>query len=75
MEDRPALQQPLCLTLDEVAQACQIKRSSVPVWVRKGVIPKPIPGTKKWCAEHLREHLLKRSRDGGGALIDDDWSI
>lgn len=78
--DHPPARPPdlhLCLTKAEVAALCGVEASVVADWVRKGIIPGPIPGTRRWNRDHLREHLLNRSKgvqDGrpGG---DDDWSV
>lgn len=74
--DHPA-ELPLCLTRAEVAELCRIEDSVVPDWVRKGIIPPPMPGTRRWCTEHLREHLLIRSKGGqdNRPTGDDDWTV
>lgn len=74
----PALAPPrLCLTRSEVAQLVGVSVASVPALVRKGVIPKPIPGTRRWSRDHLQEHLLQRSKGGqdGQSGEDYDWSV
>lgn len=70
------LELPLCLTKAQVAEACGVAETSVPALVRKGVIPRPIPGTRRWSRDHLQEHLLQRSKGGQDAGIgDDDWTV
>lgn len=67
---------PLCLTRDQVARLCNVAESSLPALMKKGVIPRPIPGTRRWSRDHLQEHLLQRSKGGQDARLgDDDWSV
>lgn len=67
----------LCLSKDEVALACGVSPDSVTRLVRKGVIPRPIPGTRLWSFDHLREHLHEKSKGGQDAPLreNDDWSL
>jgi hypothetical protein len=67
----------LCIDRDQVAAACGVKPTSVSRLVRKGVIPRPIPGTRLWSWDHLREHLHATSKGGQDELRenDDDWSL
>lgn len=67
----------LCLTKQEVAEAVGVAVSSVPRLVKRGVIPKPIPGTRRWNRQHLEEHLLRLSKGGQDIQSGEahDWSV
>jgi hypothetical protein len=43
---------PPVLTRCEAAQMCRISVQTFDCWVRKGILPGPIPGTRRWsrCA-------------------------
>ena len=43
---------PLVLTRHEAARMCSISVQTFDCWVRKGILPGPIPGTRRWsrCA-------------------------
>lgn len=67
---------PLLLTKAQVAEVCSVAPASIPALMKKGVIPRPIPGTRRWSRDHLQEHLLQRSKGGQDARSEDhDWSV
>lgn len=39
---------PLILTRPEAAAMCRVSVSGFDSWVRRGIIPGPIPGTRRW---------------------------
>jgi hypothetical protein len=39
---------PLVLTRPEAAAMCRVSMSGFDSWVRRGIIPGPIPGTRRW---------------------------
>jgi hypothetical protein len=51
---------PLVLTRSEAAGLCRISLSTFDNWVRKGILPGPINGTRRWSRLAM-EHAL-----GGG---------
>jgi predicted DNA-binding transcriptional regulator AlpA len=53
---------PLVLTRAEVAEMCRISVSTFDVWVRKGTLPRPIPGTRRWSRV-----AIERALSGGVA--------
>lgn len=57
---------PLTLTRAEAAELCSLTPSGFDSWVRRGIIPGPVPGTRRWSRAAL-EHAL-----GGAATNDDD---
>lgn len=43
----------LTLSREEAAQLCGLSASGFDVWVRKGIVPGPIKGTRRWSREAL----------------------
>jgi len=39
---------PAVLTRPEAAEMCRISMQTFDAWVRKGILPGPIPGTRRW---------------------------
>jgi hypothetical protein len=39
---------PTVLTRPEAAEMCRISVQTFDTWVRKGILPGPIPGTRRW---------------------------
>jgi helix-turn-helix protein len=39
---------PAVLTRAEAAEMCRISVQTFDTWVRKGILPGPIPGTRRW---------------------------
>jgi hypothetical protein len=39
---------PLVMTRQEAADICSISVQTFDIWVRKGIVPGPIPGTRRW---------------------------
>jgi predicted DNA-binding transcriptional regulator AlpA len=45
---RSAEQTPLSLSREQAAKLCGISVRTFDEWVRKNILPKPIPGTRRW---------------------------
>ncbi|MBS7697560.1 MULTISPECIES: hypothetical protein [unclassified Chelatococcus] len=54
--------EPLVLTRAQAAERCSIALSTFDAWVRRGVVPRPLPGTRRWSRVAL-DHAL-----AGGAF-------
>ena len=48
---------PLVLTRREAAKICRISVQAFDTWVRKGILPGPIAGTRRWSHDALERHL------------------
>jgi len=48
---------PLALTRPEAAKMCRISVPTFDAWVRKEILPGPIPGTRRWSRIAI-EHAL-----------------
>jgi hypothetical protein len=48
---------PLVLTRPEAAKMCRISVQTFDAWVRKEILPGPIPGTRRWSRIAI-EHAL-----------------
>jgi len=48
---------PLTLTRAQAAKLCGLSPPGFDAWVRKGIVPPPIPGTHRWSKEALRAAL------------------
>ncbi len=57
---------PLTLTRDEAAELCGLSPAGFDVWVRKGIVPRPVKGTRRWSRA-----ALERSLSGEVAANDD----
>ncbi|QPC43511.1 hypothetical protein HW532_12875 [Kaustia mangrovi] len=62
---------PLTLTRQQAAALCGLKPSGFSEWVRRGVVPKPIPGTHRWSRIALERAL---SGDTAGPASNDNLS-
>ncbi len=57
----------LALTRDEAAELCGLSPAGFDVWVRKGIVPGPVKGTRRWSRA-----ALARALGGETAANDDD---
>ena len=48
---------PLVLTRREAAQMCRISLQTFDSWVRKGILPGPIWGTRRWSRDAIERRL------------------
>jgi hypothetical protein len=53
---------PLVLTRPQAAEMCRISIQTFDVWVRKGILPHAIPGTRRWSRVSIEQALA------GGAV-------
>lgn len=56
----------LTLTRAEAAELCGLSPSGFDVWVRKGIVPGPVVGTRRWSRAALEGAL------GQGKAANDD---
>ncbi|GLI24561.1 hypothetical protein GGQ86_004258 [Xanthobacter flavus] len=74
-KDKPSpVIEPRCLTLQQAANYCALTRSGFSAWQRQGIVPGPIPGTKRWDRKALDAALDKASglREAGGPPVNDE---
>jgi hypothetical protein len=55
----------LALTRDQAAELCGLTPAGFDVWVRKGIVPGPVKGTRRWSRAALERAL-------GGEIANDD---
>ena len=55
---------PLVVTRAEAAQICGISVQTFDAWVLKGILPKPLPGTRRWSRDQI-----ERAISAGGAML------
>jgi hypothetical protein len=55
---------PPVLTRREAAKMCRISVQTFDSWVRKGILPGPIPGTRRWSRV-----AIERGLAGGGIAL------
>jgi helix-turn-helix protein len=48
---------PFVLTRPEAAEMCRISAQTFGSWVRKGILPGPIPGTRRWSRVAIERGL------------------
>jgi hypothetical protein len=48
---------PAVLTRPEAAEMCRISAQTFDSWVRKGILPGPIPGTRRWSRVAIERRL------------------
>lgn len=48
---------PPVLTRCEAAKMCAISVQTFDSWGRKGILPGPIPGTRRWSRDAIERHL------------------
>jgi hypothetical protein len=47
----------LALTREQAAALCELSPSGFDVWVRKGIVPGPVKGTRRWSRAALERSL------------------
>lgn len=74
-KDKPALAiEPRCLTLQQAADYCALTPGGFAAWQKQGLVPGPIPGTKRWDRKALDAALDKASGLGEArARSEDPW--
>lgn len=55
---------PLVLTRGEAADMCRLTPSGFDAWVRKGIVPPALPGTRRWSRDAIRDAV------NGGRHVD-----
>jgi hypothetical protein len=53
---------PPVLTRREAAKMCRISVSTFDAWVRKAILPKPMPGTRRWSRVAIERALAGGDR-------------
>lgn len=48
---------PLVLTRTEAADMCRLTPSGFDGWVRNGTVPPPLPGTRRWSRDAIRDAI------------------
>lgn len=56
----------LALTRQQAAELCNLTPSGFDSWVRRGILPGPVAGTRRWSVAALQRAL------SGAAKEDDD---
>ncbi len=51
---------PLVLTRTEAATLCKISTRTFDLWIRKEILPGPIPGTRRWSRVAIEQALMPR---------------
>lgn len=59
--------EPIALTREEAAALCHLTPSGFDSWVRRGIVPGPVKGTRRWS--HV---ALEAALEGGVSANDDD---
>lgn len=52
---------PRCLTREQAAEYCGLTPEGFSAWQRQGIVPGPIPGTKRWDRKALDAALDRAS--------------
>jgi predicted DNA-binding transcriptional regulator AlpA len=50
---------PTC-TRAEIAAFCGLSAATVSIWVAKGILPRPLPGTRRWSTQAVIEAVAQR---------------
>jgi predicted DNA-binding transcriptional regulator AlpA len=50
-------EQALALTRREAAELCRISVQTFDTWVRRGILPGPITGTRRWSRREIEQRL------------------
>jgi len=50
---------PTCTRAD-IAAFCGLSVATVSIWVAKGILPKPLPGTRRWSTQAVIDALGQR---------------
>lgn len=58
---------PPVLTRQEAAKMCRISAQTFDSWVRKGILPGSIPGTRRWSRDAIEAHLTGK---GASSEVD-----
>jgi hypothetical protein len=64
---------PMVLTRCEAASMCKISLSTFDNWVRRGVLPRPLPGTHRWSRFMIEQKLTGGSTDGASGSYFATW--
>jgi hypothetical protein len=62
---------PLVLTRHEAAEMCAISETTFGSWVRKKILPGPIPGARRWSRNAIERSLASVADDQLSPL--DTW--
>lgn len=61
-KEKPApVIEPRCFTREQAADYCGLSPEGFAAWQRQGIVPGPIPGTKRWDRKALDAALDKAS--------------
>lgn len=66
----------IALTREQAASLCQLSPSGFDVWVRKGIVPGPVKGTRRWSRAALERALAGVEKVGNGddpEAVFADW--
>ncbi|MEP9354841.1 hypothetical protein ABLE93_14730 [Xanthobacter sp. KR7-65] len=77
-KDKPApIIEPRCLTLQQAADYCALTPGGFAAWQKQGLVPGPIPGTKRWDRKALDAALDKASGLQQPVVVneDDPWEV
>lgn len=61
------------LTRAQAAKYCELAPSSFDDWMRKGKVPRPLPGTRRWDSKALDRALDQLSGLTANATPEDDF--
>lgn len=64
----------LALTREQAAALCELSPSGFDVWVRKGIVPGPVKGTRRWSRVAL-SRALAGVVEGPNGSADDPEAI
>lgn len=53
----PSTSVPLALTRAQAADLCHLSLTGFDSWVRRGIVPSPIPGTRRWSRVALERAI------------------
>ena len=57
-----AVEKSLALTRTQAAALCGLTPSGFDVWVRRGIVPPAIPGTRRWSRAELERAMGVRQK-------------
>lgn len=64
----------LAMTRDQAAELCGLTPSGFDTWVKKGIVPGPIKGTRRWSRAALERSLAGAAKTGDDAeAVMADW--
>lgn len=64
---------PLVLTRAQAAALCHLSLTGFDSWVRKGIVPSPIPGTRRWSRVAL-ERAISGDQPAVAVAVNDNLS-